>query len=58
MVLIKNNRVIYTAPGAGPEMNFTFTDTDATPGGACYYIRVEQQDGQLGWSSPVWVSTR
>jgi hypothetical protein len=58
MVLIKNNRVIYTAPGAGPEMNFTFTDTDATPGGGCYYIRVEQQDGQLGWSSPVWVSAR
>jgi hypothetical protein len=56
VVLIKNNRVIYTAPGTGPEMNFSFTDTDATPAGAYYYIRVEQQNGQLGWSSPVWVN--
>jgi len=56
VTLIKNNRVIYAAPGAGAEMNFTFTDTGATSREAYYYIRVEQQDGQLGWSSPVWVS--
>ncbi|MBI1896723.1 MAG: hypothetical protein HYZ57_12795 [Acidobacteria bacterium] len=53
--LIKNNRIIYTAPGAGPEMNFTYTATDTEPGESYYYIRIEQQDGQLGWSSPVWV---
>ena len=53
--VVRNNRIIYTAPGAGPEVTFTFTDTDAVAGEAYYYIRVEQRDGQLGWSSPIWV---
>jgi hypothetical protein len=54
--IIKNNRIIHTAPGTGPEMDFTFTDADTTQGEAYYYIRVEQQDGELGWSSPIWAS--
>jgi hypothetical protein len=36
-------------------MNFTYTDAEARTGEAYYYIRVEQKDGQLGWSSPIWV---
>jgi hypothetical protein len=55
--VIKNNRIVYTAPGAGPEMRFTYTDHDTRPGEAYYYVRMEQQDGQLAWSSPIWVRT-
>ena len=55
ITLVKNNLVIYTKPGEGPEMNFTYTDADAKPGDAYYYVRVEQKNGQLGWSSPIWV---
>jgi hypothetical protein len=53
--LVKNNRAIYTKAGEGAEMNFTYTDAEARTGEAYYYIRVEQKDGQLGWSSPIWV---
>jgi hypothetical protein len=56
--VIKNNKMIYTAPGTGPELRFTHTDRDAAPGESYYYIRVEQQDGQLAWSSPIWVQYR
>jgi hypothetical protein len=53
--VIKSNRIVYTAPGAGREMRFTFTDREKHSGEAWYYVRVEQQDGQLCWSSPIWV---
>ncbi len=55
ITLVKNNVVVYAKPGAGAEMNFTYTDADFKPGESYYYIRVEQKNGQLGWSSPIWV---
>jgi len=51
--VIRNDRVVHTVRGSGPEVSFTFADTTAEPS-ATYYIRVEQEDGQLGWSSPIW----
>ena len=30
-------------------------DDDPTPGPAFYYARVFQTDGELAWSSPIWV---
>src|SRR5258705_3559686 len=29
VTLVKNNKSIYSKPGDGPEMNFTYTDADA-----------------------------
>jgi len=58
VVVIKSNRIVYTAPGTGSEMRFAYTDQDPTAGEAYYYVRVEQQDGQLAWSSPIWVEDR
>ena len=54
--LIKNNRIIHTVAPSGSEVSFTFTDTDAAPGESYYYLRAEQQDGQLAWGSPIWVT--
>jgi hypothetical protein len=28
---------------------------DAQPGENYYYVRVIQKDGQMAWSSPIWV---
>jgi hypothetical protein len=53
--LIKSNRIVYTVPGGGAEVRFTYTDQDVQPGEAYYYVRVQQADGQLCWSSPIWV---
>ncbi|MBI1791454.1 MAG: hypothetical protein HYR60_28330, partial [Acidobacteria bacterium] len=55
-VLIRNNRVIYTAPGTGPEMHFRYTGAES--GSGYYYLRVEQVDGQIAWSSPLWVTSQ
>ena len=56
--VIKSNKIVYTAPGSGSEMRFTYTDQEPQAGESYYYVRVEQQNGQLGWSSPIWVENR
>ena len=54
--LIKNNTYIHTQRGAGTELSFTYVDNDASAGESYYYIRVEQEDGELAWASPIWVT--
>ena len=56
--LIRDNRIIHTVTGSGPEMRFSYTDADRPSGQTYYYVRIEQADGQLGWSSPIWVEYR
>jgi len=36
----------------------TFTDETPLPGENRYYLRVEQADGNMAWSSPVWVQVK
>jgi hypothetical protein len=35
-------------------MSFEYVDNDAQPGESYYYIRGEQTDGRVVWSSPMW----
>ena len=56
--IIKNNRYVYTVEPGKPESDFTFTDSEAATGDAYYYVRVLQYDGQLAWSSPIWVTRK
>ncbi|MEZ5352037.1 MAG: hypothetical protein R2762_05325 [Bryobacteraceae bacterium] len=57
VVVVKNKKVVYTATSEGPEVAFTFTDPDTAAGERYYYVRAEQDDGQLAWSSPIWQTT-
>jgi hypothetical protein len=36
----------------------TFTDEAPLPGENRYYLRIEQSDGNMAWSSPVWVQVK
>jgi hypothetical protein len=56
--VIKDNTYLHTQPGSGNELAFTFVDNNAKTGESYYYIRVEQEDGELAWASPVWVTYR
>ena len=53
--LIRNNTYLHTRAGQGPVMELSYLDPAPPPGENYYYLRVEQQDGQLAWSSPIWV---
>ncbi|HYM12009.1 MAG TPA: hypothetical protein VEU62_14825 [Bryobacterales bacterium] len=54
--VIRNNQYIHTQPGAGASLDFTYVDNAPLAGESYYYIRVEQADGQLAWSSPIWIT--
>ena len=48
---------LHMQPGEGiPEVSFELADTMLIPGEeAYYYLRVTQEDGNMAWSSPIWV---
>jgi hypothetical protein len=57
LVIVKNNRFIYTGTPNSRRVDLDFTDREFSPGGSFYYVRVLQEDGQLAWSSPIWVES-
>ena len=57
--VIRNNQFVHTQPGGGAAtVNFEYVDNEPPAGESWYYIRVEQQNGELAWASPVWVTVR
>lgn len=54
--LIRNEAYVYAlTPTGKSSIHFTYTDPHPAPRENRYYVRLEQEDGQLAWSSPVWV---
>lgn len=54
-VIVKNQRIVYTSHPNHEEYSFEYRDREFEPGANYYYIRVVQNDGQVAWSSPIWV---
>ncbi|MEK7404794.1 MAG: hypothetical protein AAB225_06770 [Acidobacteriota bacterium] len=55
--VIRNERYVYAVTPAGRSaVKFTYADPEPAPGENRYYVRVQQEDGNLAWISPVWVS--
>ena len=44
------------APKGKKDIDVEFTDADPIKGENRYYVRVEQTDGNMAWTSPVWVT--
>jgi len=53
--VIRNNAYIHKVNPDSQETEFEYQDRSSAPGESYYYVRVEQADGQLAWSSPIWV---
>lgn len=53
--VIRNNRVVHSVTDEGPEVSFEYLDNAPLAEDSYYYVRVEQRDGELAWSSPVWL---
>ena len=56
--VIRGDKMIYSVEPRKQNVSFEFTDKE--PRGRAsthyYYVRVQQADGQLAWSSPIWVN--
>lgn len=53
--LIRDGNFIYEIEPGRQEAEFDYMDAEAGPGEHWYYVRVEQANGELAWSSPIWV---
>lgn len=54
--IIKDNAFVYTARPDLREVSFSFKDTSITPGEHYYYVRVIQDDNNMAWASPIWIT--
>jgi len=55
MVIFKNFKKAKTLYDQSSEINIQYRDKNPQKGENHYYIRVEQEDGEIAWSSPIWV---
>ena len=53
--IIRDKRFVYTSRPRTRESDFEFTDKEFSKGEHWYYVRVMQEDGQMAWSSPIWI---
>ena len=56
--VIKNNRIVYSSTPGRSEVDFQYAETSSEPGESYYYLRVIQEDGEMAWGSPAWVTYR
>jgi hypothetical protein len=56
VVVVKNNRDWHVVERPGWECTFEVHDLPLPSGPAdWYYVRVTQEDGNMAWSSPIWI---
>jgi hypothetical protein len=56
--IFRGTQVVHSERPTGAEVRFRWQDAMQLPAGdkaAYYYVRVQQQDGNMAWGSPIWV---
>ncbi|MDP8214974.1 MAG: CehA/McbA family metallohydrolase [Candidatus Euphemobacter frigidus] len=56
--VIRNGEVVFSEKGEGVFARYLLQDASAPAGTSWYYVKVIQKDGQMAWSSPVWVTVK
>ena len=54
--IVKDGEVVWRKGCGELDVVATWTDPERISGEHYYYVRVEQTNGEMAWSSPVWVS--
>ena len=54
--VIRGQDFVYTLQNQSQDVEFRFVDQSPKPGEQHYYVRVQQADGQMAWSSPIWLA--
>ncbi len=54
--IIKDFVYVYSSQPGQTSVEFEWTDDESRPPGlSWYYVRIQQEDGQIAWGSPIWV---
>jgi len=59
LVVFRNNEVVHRAEGLGADVDLAWTDTAPPAASAAaprlwYYARIQAEDDELAWTSPIW----
>ncbi len=55
--VVKDMKYVYTTGPNKRQVKFRWTDNQPTVGKTSfYYVRIDQQDGQIAWASPMWIT--
>ena len=68
VLIIRNGKVFHTFQPSGDTFDFIYNDEESfdsiafkgkkeRPAFVYYYMRIEQKDGQIAWSSPIWIDS-
>lgn len=55
VAVIKDGKAVYTVTPNKVEVDLTYLDQEKNTGRHYYYVRIQQEDGLLAWSSPFFV---
>jgi hypothetical protein len=58
VVIVRDNQYIYSQEPEGSTFSLRFKENSLQPGEHYYYVRAEQKNGNLAWSSPIWIKFR
>lgn len=56
--VLRDSAVVAELAVKGRECAVEWTDPAPAAGVHYYYVRVQQKDGELAWTSPLWIRTR
>lgn len=56
--IVRNNAYVYHVEPGTQEVEFSWTEMAPAAGTAYYYVRGQQEDGQLVWVSPMWITIK
>ncbi len=56
VLIVKDGKYVYTSEPGKPVVEFTWRDNSPPKGTSYYYVRGEQEDGNVVWVSPMWVT--
>lgn len=56
--IIRNNEEVKVFENLGRVAELTFVDEEPFKDTVYYYVRIVQEDGQMAWSSPIWVDVK
>lgn len=55
VVVVRDNEYIYSSDPSGDTFELRYRENNLAAGEHYYYVRAEQKDGNVAWSSPIWV---
>lgn len=58
VAIVRRGKEVYRQEVASDSTNLEWKDTEELASSTYYYARIEQRDGHIGWTSPVWVELK